>query len=224
MVLVFDLDDTLFEELSFVRGGFRAVSEYLAFRYRLDQVTLNLDLLSELSHGRGNIFDRVLRRYSIFSKSLVARLISVYRYHAPNIRLYPDAKRMFERFSGFPVYIVTDGNKLVQERKISALGVEKLIKKAYITHRYGLKNAKPSPFCFLKITDRENTDPKNVFYIGDNPQKDFVGIKPFGFKTIRILRGNYARFYADEKHKAHVNLNSLDNLNLSLLKMKSLYE
>ena len=212
MVLVFDLDDTLFEELSFVRSGFRAVANYIEKLYGLDADALYKEFLSELSNGRGKIFDHVLYRYEIFSCRLRDKLITEYRLHNPHIKLYDDADHALERFSSFPVYIVTDGNKLVQASKIKTLGLHQRVKKVYIAHLYGLDKAKPSPWCFFQIAGKEMEKPENIVYIGDNPLKDFVGIKPFGFRTIRVLRGNYSGIRLDKQYEADEEINNLDEL------------
>lgn len=87
-----------------------------------------------------------------------------------------------------PLYIVTDGNKIVQNNKIEALNLRKHIKKDFITHRFGKKHSKPSTYCFEKIRKLENVNPEDIVYIGDNPNKDFVNIKELGFRTIRIKK------------------------------------
>ena len=70
MVLVFDLDDTLYEELSFVRSGFGAVASYLSLRYKVREGTVYGSLLKELElRGRGSVFDRVLLQFGIYSKN-----------------------------------------------------------------------------------------------------------------------------------------------------------
>lgn len=212
MVLVFDLDDTLYEELSFVKGGFRAVSEYLGKKYEIPSSSAYGRMMDLLEKGRGSIFDSILKENGIFSTRLRDKLVSVYRRHVPEIKLYPDADRVLGRFSDLSLYIVTDGNKMVQASKVKALKLEERVKKVYITHRYGLDKAKPSPFCFLRIAEREKANPSEVVYIGDNPAKDFVGIKPLGFKTVQILRGPHAGLYSGEEYKADQVILSLDEL------------
>ncbi len=68
------------------------------------------------------------------------------------------------------------------------------------------------PHVFDLICRREGLTPDQVIYVGDNPRKDFVGIKPLGFRTVRILRGNYAHLAADAAHEAHRRIHSLDEL------------
>ncbi|MFA5822196.1 MAG: HAD family hydrolase [Thermodesulfovibrionales bacterium] len=217
MILVFDLDDTLYEEMSFVESGFRAVTEFLAAIYKIPKNDLFELMMLNLENGRGKIFDELLTNYGIFSKKLVGACISVYRYHRPNIKLYQDAIDCIERFKSLPKYIVTDGNKIVQENKINALNLNNKIKRYFITHRFGIKNAKPSPYCFNLICKIEKVQPSEVVFIGDNPTKDFVGIKPIGFKTIRLLRGNFKVIRLDPSFEADFEINSFTELTDSFL-------
>jgi putative hydrolase of the HAD superfamily len=218
LVLVFDLDDTLYEELAFVKSGFRAVAGYLGETGRIPATEALEFMLERLKQGREGIFDDLLREYGIFSKRLVRKCLSVYRGHRPEITLAPDARRCLARFAHYPKYIVTDGNKLVQANKIKALGLEDKIVFAYLTHRYGLKHAKPSPCCFLKICGREGVPPGKVVYFGDNPHKDFVGIKPLGFKTVRVLKGSYRQVEKEEEYEAGRRVCSLDEVDEEFLR------
>ena len=37
MILIFDLDDTLYKEKEFVKSGFKAVSRYLHLKFKLNE-------------------------------------------------------------------------------------------------------------------------------------------------------------------------------------------
>lgn len=218
MIIVFDLDDTLYDEFSFVKSGFLKVAEYVNTTYGID-AGLALDTMHhELeTHGRGKVFDALLEKFNVYSKPAVAQCLSVYRLHHPQIKLNPDAVRCLGRFKQFNKYIVTDGNKIVQRNKINALGLVPVMKKIFITHAYGIKNAKPCAYCFNRIAQLEKTVPENIVYIADNPQKDFINIKKLGFKTIRIRQGMFAGLDLDREHEAHFTIDCLDQLTLSLL-------
>ena len=100
----------------------------------------------------------------------------------------------------------------MQARKVAALGLAGRVRHAYLTNRYGRHRAKPDPHVFELICRREGVAPGEVTYVGDNVRKDFVGIKPLGFNTVRILRGNYAHLEADAAHEADRNIRTLDEL------------
>jgi len=169
-------------------------------------------IAEEIVQGRGQVFDNVLRQHGRWSKTLVAACLRTYRQHKPELALYPDAERCFTRFADWPLYIVTDGHKEVQARKVAALGLASRVRHAYLTNRYGRHRAKPDPHVFQLICRLEGVTPAEVTYVGDNVRKDFIGIKPLGFKTVRILRGNYAHFEADAAHEADRSIHTLDDL------------
>ena len=218
MILIFDLDDTLYDEFSFVKSGLLKVAEYVNKTYGINADSAYDIMRYELeTNGRGRVFDALLLEYKVYSTSAVRKCVSAYRGHHPEIKLNPDAVRCLDRLKHFNKYIVTDGNKIVQRNKVKALGLFPVMKKIFITHEYGKRNAKPSAYCFNKIAQIEKTSPENIVYIADNPQKDFINIKKLGFRTIRIRQGMFAGLDLDSEHEAHFIIDSLDKLTLRLI-------
>ena len=208
MIIIFDLDDTLFDESTFVEGGFKAVSSFMktnsSWNYQTTLDELNKILLED---GRGKIFDKLLYQKSIKSKNKVKKLINIYRYHKPNITLH-DGLLDFLLENKKPLYLVTDGHKIVQRNKINALGISHFFKKFFITHQYGIKYRKPSIYCFEKIKKIENCKWSDMVYVGDNPNKDFVNLKKMGVRTIRILTGEFKSIEAKKGYDAEFSIPS----------------
>lgn len=218
MILVFDLDDTLYDEQSFVKSGMKAVSHFLSTLVNIPSDKIEKQLLQILKkNGRGKVFDIILKEYNLYSAGNLKKCIDAYRSHIPQIHLYPDAKRCLTRFNTYPKYIVTDGHKWVQLNKLKALDLNKFVVKAYRTYQYGLKYSKPSTYCFELIQKKEKIKPSELIYIGDNPNKDFINLKKNGFKTVRILRGMFNELRLDKDHEADVNIVTLDELTLEFL-------
>lgn len=218
MIIVFDLDDVLYEEKSFYYSGIDAIVNFISNEYNIPKNKILIFLKNRNNKNRKKIIDDILINFNIYSKSRVRKCLSIYRMHFPKIKISADAIYCLKNLKKNTCYIVTDGNKLVQLNKIKALGLEKFMKKCFLTSNYGLKNAKPSPYCFLKICDIENVEPKEVVYVGDDPNKDFVGIKPLGFQTVRLLKGRYKNLIKPKKYQSDIVINSLRELNLKLLK------
>ena len=218
MIIVFDLDDVLYEEKSFYHSGIDAIVDFISNEYNIPKNKILMFLKNRNKENRKKIIDDMLINFNIYSKSRVRKCLSIYRMHFPKIKISADAIYCLKNLKKNTCYIVTDGNKLVQLNKIKALGLEKFMKKCFLTSNYGLKNAKPSPYCFLKICNIENVEPKDVVYVGDDPNKDFVGIKPLGFRTVRLLKGRYKNLIKPKKYQSDIVINSLRELNLKLLK------
>jgi len=210
MILILDLDDTLYPEKTYVNSGFNAVADYLQPLLNEESNNLNKKLLQLLKkNGRGSIFDQLLKDHNHFSKSLVKKCIAVYRSHKPKISLFSSALTILDNWDG-PLYLVTDGNKLVQKRKVEALNIKQYFKKIYITHNFGVRNAKPSIHCFQKIKEQENCDWSDIIYIGDDPNKDFVNLNKKKIHTVRVLTGRFKHQKAKHGFDGAHSINGLD--------------
>lgn len=218
MIIVFDLDEVLYDEKTYVISGFRDVSEFLEKDEAIPKKIIFEYLKRRLKNGRERIFNDLLDNFRIYSQKNLKKCISVYRTHTPKIKLYSDAKDCLKRLKNYPLYIVTDGNKIVQKNKIKALNLENHIKKTILTSNYGLRNSKPSTFCFQKICDMEKTSPTNLVYIGDDPHKDFVGLKREGFKTIRLFKGRFKNERLSKEFEADYKIKSLKEINEKFIK------
>ncbi len=193
MIVALDLDDTLYPELSYVHSGFRAVARELARRWGVDpQEALTVMDDSLNSHDRGGQFDEVVRHFSLEGRQSVKGLVDVYRHHDPEITLPEETRTALDRLRPRPLYLVTDGHKVVQQRKVEALGIAPRFEHVYLTHRYGIAHRKPSTRVFELMMRRERCAPSDIVYVGDDASKDFRGIRPLGVHTVRILTGRHA--------------------------------
>jgi putative hydrolase of the HAD superfamily len=214
-VVIFDLDDTLYNEIEFVKSGFLAVADYFAQKYDLDAKEL-FDIMEQNLQlfGRGEVFDKSLQHFGIYSVTNVKKSLSIYRTHTPKISLPVESKELLEycRSLGYQLYLLTDGNKIVQSNKIKALKIEGYFNKTYITHRYGIKYAKPSTYCFEKISQKEGVSYKDMLYIGDNINKDFLNIKKLGMRTIRIKNGMFKDQVKPQEFHAEIDVQKLSEI------------
>jgi putative hydrolase of the HAD superfamily len=214
MVLTFDLDDTLYDEMTFVISGLRAVARFgeASFGWNADQ-SLHWMQRYLLTHGRGRVFDEWLNVHGRHSRTGVETCIRVYRHHEPEITLFPSAAQVLEQYYGRqPMYLVTDGHKVVQQKKIEALSLSPMIKRAFITHRFGIRHAKPSLYCFELIRRAERCDWSEMVYVGDNPAKDFVNLNLMGALTVRVRTGSHASLVARPGYDARVTIPDLVSL------------
>ncbi|MBF0486570.1 MAG: HAD hydrolase-like protein [Nitrospirae bacterium] len=188
---LFDLDDTLYREMDYVEGGFRAVAEFLGGRYGLKEETV-LDKTMSILHtsGRGKIFDKLIELLGISNEEIVRYLIYMYRTHKPAISVYEDVIPVFEhlRSVGVKTGLITDGMAIVQQNKVSALGIAGLFDVIIYTDAIGAEYWKPSPVAFKMALNILNTPACESVYVGDDPSKDFIAPNALGMKTVRIIR------------------------------------
>lgn len=214
MVLIFDLDDTLYDEMAYVRSGLRAVANYGERNFGWDSNQSFRFMVRHLEqHGRGQIFDSWLAGNAALTKKRVTDCIRVYRHHNPKIKLTSEAEWLLKSYeNNFRMYLVTDGHKVVQQKKIEALKIDRFFKRMFITHRYGIHHAKPSLYCFELIRHIEKSDWKSMVYVGDNPAKDFVNLNSVGALTIRVSTGSHAAVIAPSNYDARVTIPTLSTL------------
>ena len=184
MIIVFDMDDTLYLELDIVRSGFRAVDDWLGAERRVGGFFTTAWHLFE-GGQRLRVFDDALAALGVAAEpGLVGELVEVYRGHRPMIQLAPDAVRALERHAGRDrLALLTDGYLATQERKIEALGLRSCCDPVIITDRWGRDYWKPHPRGFMAIQSRFDPEAADFVYIGDNPGKDFLAPKALGWKT-----------------------------------------
>lgn len=215
LILVLDLDDTLYPERTFVESGMNTVAHWLSSRSGVPQESVFIKLLDEFDKsGRGRVFDVVLDELDLLSCENVRHCVDVYRNHEPQISLFPGALDTIQIHSSFPTYLLTDGYPAVQMRKVDALGVEQYFKRIFTTWSSGREFGKPSLRCFQEIAQLESSSLHEIIYVGDDPNKDFVSLNAVGARTIRVMSGRFANTKAAPGHDAQTRIEGIANLDL----------
>lgn len=207
--IIFDLDDTLYEEKTYVLDGFKKVSKYLMYKYNLEEENLYNEMIKILGEdGRGSVFDKICYKYGL--EQNIEELVEIYRENKPKINLYDDAQEILKwaRSNEYKIGIITDGMSKMQWNKIKSLGMESIIDEIVVSDDLGRENWKPSIKPYLKILEKLKIKPNNAIYVGDNPNKDFIGAKKIGVKTIRIIRdkGDHMKMMLNDEYEADFNI------------------
>ena len=199
--MVFDMDDTLFLERTYVESGFRAVGEMLARDYSVmsffdaawDRFTLG---------ERGNIFDSVLATTpTSLPSDIVRHCVDTYRDHEPSIELLPDSLALLRACQNkFQTGLVTDGPRKSQRAKVRSLDLAHLIQRIVVTDEHGAGWPKPAPKAFEDLQDWFDFRGAQCLYVGDNPKKDFSAGHALGWRTVRVRRtgGLHANVETDD--------------------------
>ena len=181
--IIFDLDNTLYPEETYVESGFREVSNYLSSKYNLDKSIVFSKLMKIFnSKGRGKIFDILLKELDLYSEKNVLLLVYIYRYHFPKIELYKDSLDVLNELkaNGFKLGLITDGRSFVQKRKVEALGLNEYFDSIIFTDVLGSLFWKPSTVPYEITLDLLDSSAEESVYVGDDPYKDFLGAHKIG--------------------------------------------
>ena len=211
--VVFDLDDTLYKERDFLIGGFKAVARYVAvFTGKPVTAVYRILLGIYFAYGRDNTFGRLLGELGIQECCETQSLVEVYRTHLPQLELFDDARDVLLCLKQEKCLLgmITDGLDTVQKIKVAALGIESYFTRIIYTHEFGQEYYKPHPLSYVTMSMHFQCALKDMIYVGDNPQKDFVTARRLGMLTVRILRGPFAHVAVCEAYDAQIQINSFD--------------
>lgn len=68
---------------------------------------------------------------------------------------------------------------MVQWNKIKGLDIESLVDRIIVTDDMGMEFWKPDKRSYLDMIEYFNVAKNECIYIGDNPNKDFIGAKEY---------------------------------------------
>ena len=192
--VVFDLDDTLYDEIDYCKSGFNAAAESLAKHPKTPNAKNIFESLWKIfnSGNRSTTFNAVLDELKIpYNDEMIKSLIDLYRSHKPNLNLPTESKKVLDQLSAkYKLAMLTDGFMPAQQLKVRALGIEQYFQQIVYTEELGRQFWKPSPVGFEKLIEELNEKPQNMAYIADNQLKDFIAPNKLGMATIRIIRTN----------------------------------
>jgi putative hydrolase of the HAD superfamily len=195
VIVVFDLDDTLYDEVDFVASGFAAVAEFIACSDADYALELSAFLTETfLERGSKRIFDQLIEQFAL--NQPLARLVDIYRFHWPQIELPHDRRRVLDAVANrHGLGLLTDGHYLTQSNKFARLGLQRWIEAPVFHDQLGA--TKPDPRGFEGIAARFVGE--RFVYVADNPQKDFTAPRQMGWHTIRFRnpRGIYRQYTSD---------------------------
>ena len=180
-VVVFDLDDTLYNEIDYVKSGFCCVAKVLP------NIENAAEKLYKLFMQRKQPIDELLQAESCFSQNTKEKCLTAYRNQNPDLTLSDSVKKLLLRLkaNGYRLGIITDGRTEGQKAKIKALGLNDLVDKIIITDEFGgIQYRKPNPKAFETMRDYFDVRFEEMCYIGDNITKDFIAPDMLGMKSI----------------------------------------
>lgn len=191
--VVFDLDDTLFPEIEYVKSGFKAIETYLGVPGTYEKL---YDLFCK---DKNNVYQRMG-----FSEELCLKCIEIYRNHYPDITLPDQSQSMLLKFKslGYKLGIITDGRPIGQRNKIIALGLDSLVDYIIVTDELGgIEFRKPHKKSFEIMCKNLNVKYNEMIYVGDNPKKDFFISSILPIKTVQVKSKS---LYSDKEYSGGI--------------------
>jgi putative hydrolase of the HAD superfamily len=191
----FDLDNTLYDQTQHVFPFFSAAAAHLGEEVGLQPAMIE-KTFREAWHALGpshpKLIDNVLAQYGILDPQRVRMLVQMYRDCISPLELYDGVQPLLERLCRrFPLFLITDGNEIMQRRKIERLGIGPLFRVIVFSVEQGPGLSKPHPAPFLNALRQLKYAPGECLFAGDNPRCDIAGAARVGMKTVRVLTGPF---------------------------------
>lgn len=214
--VIFDLDDTLYPEIDYIKNGFKAVSEQIKKDYNISCYDAMFKLFRQ---DKNNVYNKILDEYKInYDENYINKLVEIYRNREnEKLEFYNDVMPLLQvlKSKNIKIGIITDGRVAGQEVKLKALGCYELFDKIIITDSLGgIEYRKPHPKAFEQMQEFLQIDFAEMMYIGDNPQKDFAISAIHPILAVQIIREN--GLYNNEDYLDNISasniINSLDEV------------
>lgn len=188
-VICFDLDDTFYKEIDYLKSAYREIAEYAAGQCTGCSDSVNI--LANKAYNR--MLDSYYKGQNAFvelNKFLglelpISDYLYIYRNHKPKIALSEDIVRTLEalKTEGVRIGLITDGRSVQQRSKIEALGLGRWIENEDVVISEDFGSEKPALANYEYFMKRY-PECHDFTYVGDNLNKDFIAPNSLGWQTV----------------------------------------
>ena len=201
--LVFDVDDTLYEQIVPFENAFRSLFD---IDINMEKFYLLSRYYSDVKFEASRNGEMTMDEYHIYRIQEAARDLGVFLTDEQALNMQKEYKKNQQKLqmsditinilelakkNNVKLGVITNGPSEHQWAKIDALGVEKLIPRENIivSGDLGIIN-KPDVRIFDAMQEKLQLDTESLYYIGDSFENDIVGANNAGWKSIWINRYN----------------------------------
>jgi haloacid dehalogenase superfamily, subfamily IA, variant 1 with third motif having Dx(3-4)D or Dx(3-4)E len=181
-IIVFDLDDTLFNEIDYLQSAFKEIARYIESNFHKINI---YNFMLNCFYENKNVFTEINNCYSL--QVPTKDYISIYRRHFPDIKLNQGVR---DTLIGLKkekniIGLITDGRSISQRNKIKALGLDNIFSNDNIVISEEFGTEKPNFKNYEYFHDKYPN--ASYYYIGDNTNKDFLAPNLLGWTSICLL-------------------------------------
>lgn len=209
MVLVFDIDDTLYDLMAPFETAYHQCLEQktnvdcliLFKRSRIhSDVVLMKEKAGEIS-SEDCFYERMRMTCDdfgiTFSREEGNRFESIYREAQNHIKLYPEMEEVLDFCEAHQIEmaILTNGNHHNQGHKIDCLDLHRWFDDDHIFISGDIGYHKPEPGAFRYVEKALNVQPDELWYIGDTYESDVQGPHDASWHTL----------FMNHRHRHHEN-------------------
>ncbi len=196
--IIFDLDDTLYDcSGTLVLKSKRLAAKIISKAIKCSEteaLKLQLELEDRLG-PKADISHEIANQYNLpeeFSEEISNTINTM---EVEGATLFPGTMASINEFkrTGYKLFLVTFGNREMQEKKIKALGLEMAFDKIIITDKPMGKEK-----CFREILSKYDLKPEQVLCVGDKIKDEIEVGKKLGMHTALVKHGRHYNFHKSE--------------------------
>jgi len=175
-VIVFDLDDTLYPELAYLKLAYCHIASSVSNENkRKSKTDIYQFLLNEfLEHGRNELFQKLSLRFNLVNYELDKFLddLRSVKIEKNSIQLFPVMEKLLLNIieKDKRVYILTNGHPGQQMNKFYSINFPF---RDFLNIIYASQNdriyEKPNPYYIFEIIRRNKITSEEIIFIGDSP-------------------------------------------------------
>jgi putative hydrolase of the HAD superfamily len=218
-VVLFDLDDTLFDQRQWLSGAFLEAGKHLEDECGIPARETQEELLalsSRYGSASGSLFNHLLTSHGIMEDPVLIRcLIGRFYEHRPEtLEPYHGVLETLSEINnaGLICGVITNGRQEIQCSKIDALGIGDFFSLVLVSGMFGDDWKKPASRMHRRALAGLGVEGSACVYVGDNPTIDFVPARETGCCTVRVLKGEYASVIADTGTDADCTIDEIPEL------------
>ena len=201
--IIFDLDDTIIQFDAVARPSWLCTCEYFTDGERIKDSKILLDAIIQsrkwywsdaerhkmgrmnIDKARRTIVNKALSQLSVYDESLADRIIEKYAVvREKNISFFPHAEETLQKIKklGTTLALVINGESRSQRSKIDRFDLTRFFDVILIEGEVGV--GKPDPKVFSKALEEMKQNHSDVWFVGDDLERDVAGPQKLGIYAI----------------------------------------
>jgi putative hydrolase of the HAD superfamily len=196
--IIFDLDDTLYDcSGTLVLKSKKLVAKIISKAIKCSEMEafqLQLELENRLG-PKADISREIANLYNLPEDFCEEISNTINALDVGGAVLFPDTMDSINELKrvGYKLFLVTFGDREMQEEKIKALGLERAFDKIIIT-----VNPLGKEKCFREVLTKYDLKPEQVLCVGDKIKDEIEVGKKLGMSTALMKHGRHYNFYKSE--------------------------
>ncbi len=196
--IIFDLDDTLYDcSGTLVLKRKKLAAKVISKAIKCSETeALKLQLEIEERLGpKADIAREISVLYNLPEEFCKEITNTINTLEVEGAILFPDTMDSINELKriGYKLFLVTFGNREMQEKKINFLGLERAYDEIIIT-----ESPQGQEKCFKEILTKYDLEPEQVLCVGDKFKDEIEVGKKLGMSTALMKHGRHYHFYKSE--------------------------